>query len=403
MESDPNTQANHNPEHNLTAKWVRHEMNGREKIAAALSAQGTGEIPAVICYEDIYIRDHWPQLTASPWWDALSPDIERQMCWRREVITKTGQDWFVLPAFYSREERESLSLDVRADGVYRYDRRYGKPERLAEPRIGGWSAVGQPESTRPIRLATGYEEIAALVPAPEPMDHDGCPDDGREDLAACLMTECGESLYPFCHVSSPLWRGYSLWGFEGLMLMIASRPDAVRYACERFLAQGLGAVRDAAARGAAGIWIEECMTDMISPQDFRALNLSFLRPLVEEIRGLGMQSIYYYCGNPGDRWGEILSSGADALSLEESKKGFIIDINDVVDRVQGHMAVLGNLDAIDLLPHAREDALRAEICRQIAAGRRNRGRFVMSLGSPVTPGTSVDRVRLYCDLVHALG
>jgi uroporphyrinogen-III decarboxylase len=124
---------------------------------------------------------------------------------------------------------------------------------------------------------------------------------------------------------------------------------------------------------------------------------------VEEIRSLGLKSVYYYCGNPAGRWEQLLSVGADALSLEESKKGFTIDIEDVVERVNGRLTVLGNLDAIRLLEKGSEAELRAEIARQIAAGRRNGSRFIMSLGSPVTPGTTVDRVRLYCDLVHELG
>jgi len=74
-----------------------------------------------------------------------------------------------------------------------------------------------------------------------------------------------------------------------------------------------------------------------------------------------------------------------------------------VERVNGRLTVLGNLDAIRLLEKGSEAELRAEIARQIAAGRRNGSRFIMSLGSPVTPGTTVDRVRLYCDLVHELG
>ena len=99
----------------------------------------------------------------------------------------------------------------------------------------------------------------------------------------------------------------------------------------------------------------------------------------------------------------ILSLGADALSLEESKKNFAIDIEDVVERVQGRCTVLGNLDAVDVLQNGSEEELQAEIARQIAAGRRNGSRFIMSLGSPVTPGTPVERVRSYCDLVHELG
>jgi len=99
----------------------------------------------------------------------------------------------------------------------------------------------------------------------------------------------------------------------------------------------------------------------------------------------------------------LLAVGADALSLEESKKGFVIDIEEVVERAQGKCAVLGNLDAVGVLQDGTEEELRAEIERQIAAGRKNGNRFVMSIGSPVTPGTSVERVRLYCDLVHDLG
>jgi uroporphyrinogen-III decarboxylase len=145
------------------------------------------------------------------------------------------------------------------------------------------------------------------------------------------------------------------------------------------------------------------MTDMVSAAHWRAFHLPSLRQITGETRALGMYSIHYFCGNPADKWAILLDTGADALSLEESKKGFVIDIDDVVDRVDGHMAVLGNLDAIHLMEHGSEDELRAEIGRQIAAGRRNGSRFIMSLGSPVTPGTPASRVRLYCDLAHELG
>jgi uroporphyrinogen-III decarboxylase len=161
-------------------------------------------------------------------------------------------------------------------------------------------------------------------------------------------------------------------------------------------------VRDAAAHGTAGIWIEECMTDMVSPRAFESLHLPHLRTIVAEIRAAGMKSIYYYCGDPAGKWDLLFAAGADALSLEESKKGFTIEIGEVVERAGGRCAVLGNLDAIGLLPNGTEAQLRAELQRQIEAGRRSGGRFVMSLGSPVTPGTTVERVRRYCDMVHEL-
>jgi uroporphyrinogen-III decarboxylase len=145
------------------------------------------------------------------------------------------------------------------------------------------------------------------------------------------------------------------------------------------------------------------MTDMVSLDHFEQFNLQYLCRVTSEIRRLGMHSIHYFCGDPLGKWEALLASGADALALEESKKRFSIDIDDIVDRVAGRMAVLGNLDAIGILEQGSEKVLRAEIARQVAAGRRNGSRFVMSIGSPVTPQTPVSRVRHYCDLVHELG
>jgi uroporphyrinogen-III decarboxylase len=145
------------------------------------------------------------------------------------------------------------------------------------------------------------------------------------------------------------------------------------------------------------------MTDMISPAHYARFSLPYLQEITAFIRSLGLHSIHYFCGDPRQKWALLLESGADGLALEESKKGFQIDIEDVVDRVAGRMVVFGNLDAIGVLEGGDDAALRAEIARQIAAGRQNGGRFVMSIGSPVTPGTPVSRVRQYCDLAHRLG
>ena len=66
------------------------------------------------------------------------------------------------------------------------------------------------------------------------------------------------------------------------------------------------------------------------------------------------------------------------------------------------MTVFGNLASWEALERASDDDLRAEIARQIRARRRNGNRFVMSIGSPVTPGTSLAQLNRYCELAHTL-
>jgi uroporphyrinogen-III decarboxylase len=375
-------------------------MTGREKIEAAFAPGGTPEIPVVICYEGIFNRDHWAQLTSWPWWCRFSPDIEQQFAMYSDIIRATEQDWFVLPWFYSREERRHVRIEVRPDGVFRVNERTGREERLNEPQVGGWSREGGLHSRRPERMAVTTEqvdEIVTLAPDSEPVMPEGC-----DDLARLLIREFSDK-FPICHAVAPLWGCYFVWGFEGMMTMVAERPELVEHACSRFVARARRSLKAIAALGARGVWIEDCMCDMVSAAAFERLALPFLREICDEIRRHGMKSIYYFCGNPAGKWDLLFATGADALSLEESKKGFDVDIEDVVRRAGGRCTVLGNLDAINLLPNASEKELRAEVKRQIEAGRRNGSRFIMSLGSPVTPGTSVERVRFYCNLVRELG
>ncbi|MCL6629952.1 MAG: hypothetical protein K6U00_10165, partial [Armatimonadetes bacterium] len=255
-------------------------------------------------------------------------------------------------------------------------------------------------SIHPEHLAETREEIDVLIPpALSDRDTNAAVAEGRADLSKALLQEFGH-LFPIYHIGSPLWLMYNLWGFEGMMEMILVDPELVSYACERHLEYSLRGVREAAALGAMGIWIEECLTDMISPGAFESLSVPFVRRLVEEIRRLGMKSIHYFCGNPAGKLDLLLSVGSDALAFEEGKKGFDINIDEIADYVNSRCVLLGNLDAIGVLQDGSSDELRAEIRRQLLAAKINGGRFIMSLGSPVTPDTPVEKVRLYCDLVR---
>ena len=376
-------------------------MTGRQKMQAALSKEGTKEFPAVICYEDLFIRDHWGQLTACPWWYAQDTDIERQTMWRREAIPKIGQDWFSLPMGSTAEDRENIQICAREDGVFAVDRRTRGEQgerRLREPKIGGedyqpWNRPDAPKTP---------EEIDRHFPAalPDPAD---IQKEGRKDLADRLLCGVCAGLYPISHITSPLQSCVWLFGFEGFMANLIDSPALIKYACERFTSSIIYTVRQAKILGAEALWVEECYLDMIGPGMFEEFSMPYTTRVVEAIRECGMKSTYYHTGDPAKKLKQILDIGADAISFEEGKKNFVIDIEDVVEQVQGRCAVLGNLDATHFLPACTYDELKTEIKRFAEAGKKNRNRYVMSTGSPVTPGTSVEKVRMYCDLVHELG
>jgi len=379
-------------------------VTGRERIEAAFSADGARDVPAVICYENVFLRDHWTQITKHPWQYLHVLDPKQQMAWTRDLVEALSQDWLQMFPWTAIEDEEHTTIECLPEGVFKVHKKTGDREQFTGPHGIGWGTDDdQSVHTDFDTMPESFEAIDASIPLYSENEVDRDVLDGRQQVANALLDAFGQTVWPYRHVSSPLWKTYNLWGFEGMMLMIATQPELVRHACDRYLEVALRNIREAAQHGARGIWIEECLTDMISPEAFAMLNVPYLRRVIEAIREAGMKSIYYFCGNTIGKWDQIMSLGMDAIALEERKKNFNNEIVEIVDRVQGRCVVLGNLDALSILQNGSEKQLKEEIQRQIAAGRRNGSRFIMSLGSPVTPVTPVERVRLYCDLVHELG
>lgn len=375
-------------------------MTPRERVLAAFDRDGAAEFAAVIPYEGIYFRDRWRDLSPRPWWHQFSADIEQQLGWRRDAARAIGQAWFAIGTSYSAEDRANISIEERPDGVYLLDRRGPSERRLEPPRVAGLPDSHETLSVRPADPPASQSDVERAIPLVDPARPERVAAEGRCELASRMLADFGAGLFPQSSVSSPLWQCYDIWGFEGLMMALVEQRELIRYACERHLANTLVGVRIAKAAGAMGIWIEECMLDMISPEDYRELVLPGLRAITDAIRAEGMKSIHYFCGNPARHWDCLLDSGADALSLEEGKKGFELGIEEVVERVSGRMTVLGNLDAIRVLQDGTDKELEREVRHQVSAGRANGSRFILSLGSPVTPGTPVSRVRRFCEMAE---
>jgi hypothetical protein len=375
-------------------------MTGRQKIEAALSPAGTAETPAVLsCYEEIFQRDHWDDLTSYPWWYQDDPDLDRQMAWRREAVPKTGEDWFRVPPCASLATREREQYCEAEGKVFWRDRVTGERQELRRSPPGGWPEHGYAAPADPPETPAAVDRA---IPLPDEDDLARFQAEGRDELARRLLTEFGAERFPNHRSQSPLLFCAELWGFEGLMVNIATRRDLVQQACARYLLWVEQRIHHAAMLGAAGLWVVDGLCDLIAPRDYETLCLPLLQTIMERIRRAGMRSIYFCTGDPAGKLDLILSLGADALAFEDPKKGFDVDVVALAERTRGRVALFGNLDAVGVLQDGTEEQLRRELARQLTAAPRNEGRFIMSIGSPVTPGTSVARCRRFCELVHEL-
>jgi uroporphyrinogen decarboxylase len=186
--------------------------------------------------------------------------------------------------------------------------------------------------------------------------------------------------------------------------MYLDEPQLIHRLSERYLALNLERIRAFALAGSDAVWIDDATatSEMISLDMYERFSLPYLKPLVKEIQRLGMKCILVYFGGIADRVAHIVSTGADALVMEASMKGYVNDIAAIAKRVDGRLCLFGNLNPFDDVERLSENQLWARMKAQYESVRPYR-RFVTSTGSPLTPRTPVSRIRRYIEMAHALG
>ena len=111
--------------------------------------------------------------------------------------------------------------------------------------------------------------------------------------------------------------------------------------------------------------------------------------------------VVVYFGAVMDRLDQIASLGADALAVEASMKGYVNDLGAIADRVGDRLALFGNVNPYDHLECASDEDLERIVREQAAAGQKAKG-YIAATGSPITVGTSLERVRRFIDLAHSM-
>jgi uroporphyrinogen-III decarboxylase len=206
---------------------------------------------------------------------------------------------------------------------------------------------------------------------------------GVFEVTRILHRSVGDHVCLVAGAPTPFWSTYSLLGFQGMMILMRERPELFRTVMERKSRQRLEILEGLARAGVQAVWIEECLSsaDLISPQDYEQFAFPTARDFIADANRLGLTTVFYYCGDVIPRLPWLRQLGMAALAVEESKKGFTVDLADVIAGLDGACCVFGNVDAIRVVCEGSQEEIEAEVRRQVALGRRAKG-FVLCQGSP---------------------
>lgn len=371
-------------------------MDSKRRMLEAISRGLESEFPVVIPYTGIFLRDHWEEITDKPWWVMSNINPSARLEVEEDLLKRLDLDWVECTLCPSRGWRESHRIEVINGRVFLTNVVSRERREIKRPPIGG--DIIRIDREPLIKSISDVEKYIQIVDAMEMIKN------GNLDYAKMVVEKFGSKKFVCASVSSPYWTALSnYFGFKGMLLFILKRTNIVRAVLDKITEQIIEVLKAYAEAGVDGIWLEECLASAneISPKIFREIILPYNSEIFSVMRHLGLKSIYYSCGDIRDRLELILDAQPDCIAAEESKKGFKINIEWISEIVAGRACIFGNIDSMNILQNGTISELEKEIERQISVGRNHR-RFVVSLGSPVTPKTPTSRVREYIEVARRL-
>lgn len=373
-------------------------MTPKQLVYAAFGGMPADRMAVSVPYTFLYYLDHFAELTGRPQWELKKwyyAPLDEYLSVCRQIIEAAPFDILQPPPSASAEERADVEF-VERDGMPLLHR---KRDDLYEPLVVSESGHAVESAINEERYVFNEADMC------ERLQFDSAEKmiaSGANDHLDAFVEEFGNNWFVLTGgVIGTFYMCHHYVGMTNLLEMVITQPSFVHMMSKRILEYNIEMIRRYAAAGGDAIYIDDAMatSDLISRAHYEEFCLPYVREMVREIHRLGHKAILIYFGGVADRLEEIASTGADALLMETSMKGYNNDIEEIATRIGDRMMLFGNIDPIRIVQDGTDEELAAEIKRQAKAGRIARG-FVMSTGSPLTPSTPLARVKRFIELAR---
>jgi hypothetical protein len=246
-------------------------------------------------------------------------------------------------------------------------------------------------TTNPVRMSRLYDVIGR---GPELVTAEQLLEQGYYDVAKELTRRFKGEKFVYGRVGIPYGALFGDWSdIEGAMVALKRAPERCIALIEASIPQRLEEIRAWAEVGVHGLWLGQwmCSNDMISEADYLRFVYPYDKIIIDAVHEAGMMSIYHFCGDVIPRLKHLKKLAPTVFGVEESKKGFSVEVGEVRAGMGPGMCLLGNIDVYDIVERGTPEAWAHEVERQIRAA--GPARFIVSCGSPITHDTPPQQVR----------
>lgn len=193
---------------------------------------------------------------------------------------------------------------------------------------------------------------------------------------------CGRTAAPFSSTAL-------LYGIEESMMLMFTDPDLFRRTCDFFVEMQALWGRAQFEAGAYALWVGDCnaMSNLISIEHYSKFAFDPARELIERYKEAGVLSFFHASEEKVPYIDKQAELGADVLSV-----GPGIDIAEAKKATAGKVALMGNLDPVNILQRGTPEQVAAEAARIMQTGKEGGG-YIFNTGEMVPRDTPEENMR----------
>jgi uroporphyrinogen-III decarboxylase len=168
------------------------------------------------------------------------------------------------------------------------------------------------------------------------------------------------------------------------MTAMIDTPHLFTFVADRYAEGDERRMREWADAGVEAVFIADgwASADIISPEFFRRFALPYQQSIIDAAHDQGLKVILW---NEGDvmpilqderklRW--------DAFAMEQSRKGFVLEVSDLRQAIGPERCIMGNIDSETLLVSGSCEEIEKAVLEQHTASGMT-APFIHSTGSPL--------------------
>jgi len=248
------------------------------------------------------------------------------------------------------------------------------------------------------------EDIDKLFGGPRKRREKSKIEISENDWQRRLIKKYGDHVLMVAGGISPFVHACYTLGFETSLIMMKETPEVFIYLEDRLYEDSLPNYERIRAYRYDAILIAEswASVDIISPQQYADFAFPYQKAAIDATHEQGLKAILYSTGSLIPILPKMRELGADAITIEEGRKGDPMDIGKVREIVGPKTCIFGNFDAENVLLRGSKEDIEKEVIRQVNSAGQN-GAFIMGTGSPICDDTDPQQIDYFIEMTRKHG